>query len=142
MNKNKEILRFYEQVLALHPESSDEEQKSICRTAADIIEKQEGKMFRVDTWGSRPLANPKAKGVSRAFYFYMMFSAPTPAIEEMRRQFSINSKVLYFHQERLSKKTTPEEHIESFFQNLEHTAQKEKERVAKQQKRQNWTNKA
>lgn len=137
----KEILRFYEQVLVLHPENSDEEQKSICRTATDIVEKQKGKIFRVDTWGSRSIANPKAKGVSRALYFYMIFSAPAPAISEIRRQFSINSKVLYFHQEKLPKKTSPEEHIQNFFQNLEYTAQKEKERVAKQQKRQNWANK-
>ena len=138
----KETLRFYEQVIALHPESSSEEQKSICRVASDIIEKQNGKVFRVDTWGSRPIANPKAKGVSRAVYFYILFSAPSSVIAEIRRQFSINNKVLYFHQERLPKKITPEEHMQNFLQVLEYTTQKEKERVAKQQKRQNWTSKA
>lgn len=136
----KEVLRFYEQVLVLHPDSSEQEQKAICRMIADIIEKQKGEVFRVDTWGSRPIANPKAKGISRAWYFYMLFSAPADVIAEIRRQLSINNKVVYFHQEKLPKKETPETHIQKFLQNLEQTAQREKERVARNQKRQNWAN--
>ena len=134
----KEVLRFYEQVLVLHPDSSEQEQKAICQMIVDIIEKQKGELFRVDTWGSRPIANPKAKGISRAWYFYMLFSAPADVIAEIRRQLSINSKVVYFHQEKLPKKETPETHIEKFLQNLEQTAQREQERVARNQKRQSW----
>lgn len=132
----KESLRFYEQVLVLHPDSSEKEQKTICQIVTDIIKKQNGEIFRVDSWGSRPLANPKSKGCSRAWYFYMLFSGSADAITEIRRQLSIDNKVLYFHQEKLSKKETPEGHIKKFLQNLEQTAQKEKERAAKNQKRQ------
>lgn len=138
----KESLRFYEQVLVLHPDSSEQEQKAICQITTGIVEKQKGEVFKVDTWGSRPIANPKAKGVSRAWYFYMLFSAPPDVITEIRRQFSINNKVLYFHQEKLPKKETPENHMKKFLQNLEQTAQKEKERITRNHKRQNWTNKA
>lgn len=137
----KESLRFYEQVLVLHPDSSEQEQKTICQMTAGIIEKQKGEIFRVDTWGSRPVANPRAKGISRAWYFYMLFSAPSDVIAEIRRQLSINSKVVYFHQEKLPKKEIPEKHMQKFLQNLEQTAQREKERMARNQKRQNWANK-
>lgn len=135
----KENLRSYEQVLVLHPDSSEQEQKNVCLMSADIIKKQKGKLFRVDTWGSRPLGNPKAKKVSRGLYFYMLFSATPEIISEIRKQLSINSKVLYFHQEKLSKKESPEDRIENFFQNLEQTKEKEKERMAKIQKKQSFT---
>ena len=133
----KENLRSYEQVLVLHPDSSEQDQKNICLMSVNIIKKQKGKVFRVDTWGSRPIANPKAKKVSRALYFYMLFSATPEVISEIRKQLSINNKVLYFHQERLSKTESPEHHIQNFFQHLEQTKEKEKERIAKIQKKQN-----
>lgn len=136
----KDILQFYEQIMVLHPDCEENEQKEICRITADIIKQQKGEMFKMDTWGSRPIANPKAKKATRGLYFYMLFSAPGICISEIRKQLSINSKVLYLHQEKLPKKETPENHLKKFFQNLEETAQKEKDRVAKNQKRQNWSN--
>lgn len=135
----KETLTFYEQVLVLHPDSSENEQKEICRMTADIIEKRKGELFRVDTWGSRPIANPKAKKAGRGWYFYMLFSASAEVIAEIRKQFSINKKVLYFHQEKLPKKETPESYIQKFLKNLEQTEMREKERIAKYQKKQSWS---
>lgn len=133
----KESLRTYEQVLVLHPDCSEQDHKQICSMTVNIIEKQTGKVFRMDTWGSRPIANPKAKKVSRGFYFYMLFSAPSEVISEIRKQFSINNKVLYFHQERLPKKEEPKNHIQNFLQHLEQTKEKERERLAKLHKKQN-----
>ena len=95
-----------------------------------------GKSLKWILGGLAPLANPKSKGCSRALYFYVLFSGPADAITEIRRQLSINKNVLYFHQEKLPEKETPENHIQKFLQNLEQTAQKEKERITKNQKRQ------
>ena len=136
---DKDSLRFYEQVLVLHPDSSEQEQKEICSLLVNLIKKQNGEIFRVDTWGSRPIANPKAKKVSRGLYFYMLFSAPVKMISEIRSKLSINNKVLYFHQERLPKKETPESHMKTFLQNLEYTKEKELERIVRNKKRQNFT---
>lgn len=135
MNKTPN-LKFYEQVLVLRPESTEQEQKEICQLIADLIEKGKAELFRLDTWGSRPIANPKAKKASRGWYFHFLFSAEGHLISEIRRQLSINKKVLYFHQERLPKKETPESHIKKFFENLGQTAQKEQERIARFQKKQ------
>ena len=132
----KESLSSYEQILVLHPDSSEQEQKNICLMNANLIEKQKGKVFRVDTWGSRPIANPKAKKVSRGLYFYILFSAKPDVISEIRKQLSINNKVVYFHQEKIPKKENPEKYIQNFFQHLELTKEKEKERIAKIQKKQ------
>ena len=135
----KESFRAYEQVLVLHPESSEQDQKNICLMNANLIEKQKGKVFRVDSWGSRPVGNPKAKKVSRGLYFYMLFSAQPEVISEIRKQLSISSKVLYFHQEKLSEED-PKKHIQNFLTHLELTKEKEKERIAKIQKKQSPTN--
>ncbi len=132
----KESLRLYEQVVVLHIDSSEQEQMEVCQLTANIVEKQKGEVFRVDTWGSRPIANPKAKKASRGWYFYMLFSASANAIAEIRKQLSINKKTLYFHQERLPKKETPESHVKKFLQGLEQTAEKERERAIRKQKRQ------
>ena len=140
--QEKEDLRLYEQVLVLRPESSEQEHKELCALIARIIEGTKGKIFRVDTWGSRPIANPKAKKASRGWYFYMLFSAPGQVVAEIRRQLSIHKKILYFHQERLDKKETAESHIKKFLHGLEQTAQREKERQAKIHKRHNFASRA
>ena len=129
---------LYEQVLVLHPDSLNEDQKEVCQLVAGIVEQGKGQVFRVDTWGSRPIGNPKAKKVTRGWYFYLLFSAPAQIISEIRRQLSINRRVLYFHEEKLPKTENPDSHIKKFFEGLEQTAQKEKERAARSQKRQAW----
>lgn len=138
----KDALRFYEQVLVLHPSCEEQEQKSLCKSVVNIIEESKGSMFCVNTWGSRAIANPKAKKVTRGFYFYMLFSATPGVIQKLRKQLSMESKMLYFHQERLPKKTTPEQHTKEFLQGLEQTMEKETERLAKIQKKQNFNNRA
>ena len=132
----KEPLRHYEQVLALHPECSEQDQRDIFRMMSELISAEGGELSRVDSWDSRPIANPKAKGFSRAWYFYTLFSAPSTVIDKIISKLRIDKKVIYFHQERLPKKTSPEQHVKKFFQQLEQTAQKEKERLARRQKKQ------
>ena len=130
----KSRFRLYEQVLVLRPSCSPEEQKEICRISTNLIEGQKGQLFRVDTWGSRPISNPRAKKASRGLYFYMLFSSPKAVIEEIRKQLSLNQKVLYLHQERLDEGEDPDRYIQNFLDHLEQTRQKEKERQAKSQR--------
>ena len=128
-------LRFYEQVLVIHPDSSEDEHKKICQTLSQIIEKSKGGVFRLDTWGSRPIANPKRKKATRGFYFHLLFSAGPQAISEINSQLSINRQVLYFHIESLDKRETPESSVQKYLECLEYTNQKEKEKQARLQKR-------
>ncbi len=129
-------LRFYEEVLVLHPDSTEEEQKMVFASSSEVIKEHKGKIYQVDTWGSRPIANQGVKGLSRGWYFHMIFSASPEAIQELRRRLRINNKMVYFHHEKLPKKETPEGHIEKFKSLLEKTSLKEKERQARLQKKQ------
>jgi len=128
-------LRFYEQVLVLHPDSSQEEHKKICQSLSAMIQKHKGELFRLDTWGSRPIANPKRKKATRGFYFHLLFSAGPQTVAEINSVLSIDRKVLYFHTESLGKKETPESSIKKYLECLEYTIQKEKEKQARLQKR-------
>lgn len=125
----------YEEILVLHPDSTPEEQKEIYRSSAQIIESFQGTVHNVDSWGSRPLANRGEKKLSRGWYFHMIFSAAPQAMAELRRKLKINDRVIYFHHEKLGKKTTHEKHREQFLDILENSAQRERERQAKIQKK-------
>lgn len=132
MDKN---IFYYEEVLVLHPDSSLEDQKEIYRASAKIIESFKGNIHNLDTFGSRPIANTSEKKLSRGLYFCMIFSASPQAVAELRRKLRINSKVTYFHHERLKKRQTFEERRQQFLDVLENSVNREKERQAKQQKR-------
>ena len=129
-------LRAYEQILVLHPDSFEEDHKEICLMISEVIGKDKGEIFSLDTWGSRPIANPRAKKVTRGIYFHLLFSAPSYAVSEIRRQLSINRRVLYFHEEKLPEKESLEDRRKQFLECLEQTQQREKDRQALFQKRQ------
>ena len=128
-------LRYYEQVLCLRPECSDGEQKEVCRIVKDLVKQDKGKLYRVDTWGSRPIANPRAKKATRGYYFYLVFSALPSTVQEIRNKLSISKFVLYFHEELLPKKQTPEAHIEDYLNQIKNTKEQEEERILKIQKK-------
>ena len=128
MNKRIET---YEELLVLHPDSTLEAQKEIYRSNAKLIESFQGAIHTVDTLGSRPLANRGEKKLSRGWYFYMLFSASSQAVSELRRKLRINNQVIYFHHEKLNRKQTPIQHREQFLKVLETSARKEKDRQTK-----------
>ena len=132
MNK---VIETYEELLVLHPDSTLEEQKELYRSSSQVIESFQGTIHNVDTLGSRPLANPGENKLSRGWYFYMIFSASSQVISELRRKLRINEKVVYFHHEKLNQKHTPKKHREQFLEVLENSTNREKERQAKLNKK-------
>lgn len=128
-------LRLYEEVLVIHPDTTERERREICAAGAEVIKNHGGKTHHLDTWGSRPLASPPAKGISRGWYFHTLFSAGPKAVQELRRQLRINRKAVYFHHEKLPPHETPESWLKGFRQILERSEAREKERQAKAQKK-------
>lgn len=129
-------VQFYEEVLVLSAKATDQEKKQVYQASSKVIKDFGGKVYQVETWGLRNVANPERKKQAQGWYFHMVFSALPTAIQELRRTLKINSLVLYFHHERLHKKDTPESHMEKFKDLLEKTASKEKERQERIQKKQ------
>ena len=130
----KENLRLYEEILVLHPDTNEKDQKQIYAESVKVIESYKGTLHHLDTWGSRPIVN-RGKKVTRGWYFHAVFSAEPGAIAELRRKFRINDRVIYFHHEKLSQGTLPKKHIEDFHQLLIQSARLEQERLLKIQKK-------
>src|SRR5262252_4166019 len=95
-----DIRRKYEAVIIMHPDASEEEQKTILRKNRDIIQQFKGEMHHLDTWGKRRLANPVNK-FTRGTYFHMTFEAQGDAISELERTMRINERILRFQHTRL-----------------------------------------
>lgn len=128
-------LRPYEGVILLHPDTSEEDQKTLFRKNKAIIEEQfGGTVNHLDTWGKRTLANPINK-LKKAIYFHTTFQANPQAISELERTMRINDSVLRFMHSRLEDETNLESYLEEFKKALAESANREREREAKFQAR-------
>ncbi len=128
-------LRPYEGVILVHPDASEDEQKSLFRRNKTIIEEQfGGNVKHLDTWGKRNLSNPIEKN-RKAIYFHTTFEADPQAIAELERTMRINDRVLRFMHTRLEDGTDLSSYLEDFKKALAESAAREREREAKFQAR-------
>ena len=129
-----DIRRKYEAVIILHPDASEEEQKTILKKNRDVIQSFKGEMYHLDTWGKRKLANPVHK-FTRGNYFHMTFEAKGEVVAELERTMRINERVLRFQHTRLDDRVSLAKFVERFKEQLAEAAQREREREAKNQQR-------
>jgi small subunit ribosomal protein S6 len=128
-------LRPYEGVVLVHPDASEDDQKTLFKKNKAIIEDQFGGSLKtVDTWGKRTLSNPIEK-IRKAVYFHVTFAANPAAIAELERTMRINDKVLRFMHTRLDDDMDLATHMENFKKSLAESAAREREREAKFQAR-------
>ena len=126
-------LRSYEGVLALHPNTTLEEQKTLFQQNRKIIKDHEGTLHHCDTWGRRTLANPM-KNIRAAIFFHYTFYANNKAITELERTLRINSFVLKFLHTHLDHASL-EKYLRNYYMQLENTFLKEKEKERKRLER-------
>jgi small subunit ribosomal protein S6 len=129
-----EIRRKYEAVIIIHPDASEDEQKTIIKKNREVIQKFAGEMYHCDTWGKRKLANPIDK-LTRGNYFHVTFEAKGEAIAELERTMRINERILRFQHTRLDDRVSLAKFVEKFKENLAEAAQRERDREAKNQQR-------
>jgi len=85
-------MRHYEIVFLVHPDQSEQVQGMVERYT-QTIEKDGGKVHRLEDWGRRQLAYPINK-VHKAHYILMNVEASEAAIEELASNFRYNDAVL------------------------------------------------
>lgn len=134
MKKSTEILRPYEAVILVHPDTSLEDQKTLFRKNQETIKSFGGKVHSLETWGKRNLANIIGK-CKKAIYFHTSFECMPAAILEIERTMGINDKVLRFTHTKLDPRISLAKHHENFKKGLQETAQRERDREAKAQAR-------
>ena len=132
----KKSPRNYESVIIIHPDATEDEQKSVFQKNRDIIKKFAGELNHIDTWGKRRLMNPINK-MAMGIYFHSTFTAQTECVEELERTMRINDKVLRFLHFRLDDRKDIQQHLEDYREVISSSKVREKEREAKIQARKN-----
>ena len=133
--EKRPYVRPYEVVILMHPDATEDDQKTLLRKNKAIIEEQFGGAVKhLDTWGKRSLANPIAKH-KKAVFFHSTFTADPQAVMELERTMRINDKVLRFMHTSLDDSTDLVKYVENFKKALADSAAREREREAKFQAR-------
>lgn len=132
--EKRTLLRPYEAVIMMHPDSTEDEQKALFKKNAAIVKDFKGTVNHVDTWGKRNLAN-HIEGMKKAVYFHATFQAEPAAVAELERTMRINDKVVRFMHTRLADGTNLVDFVEGFKKALADSALREREREAKFQAR-------
>ncbi len=132
--EKRTLLRPYEAVIMMHPDSTEDEQKALFKKNAAIVKDFKGTVNHVDTWGKRSLAN-QIEGLKKAVYFHATFQAEPAAVAELERTMRINDKVIRFMHTRLADGTNLVDFVEGFKKALADSALREREREAKFQAR-------
>lgn len=85
-------MRHYEIVFMVHPDQSEQVPGMIERYSS-TIEKDGGKVHRLEDWGRRQLAYPINK-VHKAHYILMNVEASNEALDELTTTFRFNDAVI------------------------------------------------
>ena len=68
---------------------------ALAATATEIVEANQGKVVKTETWGLKNLAY-KIKRNRKAHFVLLNIDAPAPAIAELERQTAINEDVIRY----------------------------------------------
>jgi len=85
-------MRHYEIVFLTHPDQSEQVSAMIDRYRA-IVEKNGGKVHRLEDWGRRQLAYP-IKKVHKAHYVLMNVECDQEAVDALKHAFRYNDAIL------------------------------------------------
>ena len=93
---------FYEHVVLVRQDASQAQAEAITENLKSIIEKNDGKVVRVESWGLKNLAYRIRKN-RKAHYTLLNIDAPHAVVAEMERQEKINEDIIRFMTVRVEK---------------------------------------
>ena len=96
-------MRYFETLLLLSPELSNEERDTITDTFSSLILKEGGEIKETDKWGMKTLMYPVHKQ-TRGYYVRLEYKAPAHTIAELERIIRITEGVYKFLTVRLEEK--------------------------------------
>ena len=86
---------LYEHVFLARQDLAQAQVDALAETATKIIEDNNGKVVKTETWGLRSLAYKIAKN-RKAHYVLLNIDAPAGVVAELERQTQINEDVIRF----------------------------------------------
>jgi small subunit ribosomal protein S6 len=86
---------LYEHVFLARQDLSQAQVDQLAQTATEIVESNQGKVARTETWGLRSLAYKIQKN-RKAHFVMLHLDAPAGVVAELERQTAINEDVIRF----------------------------------------------
>ena len=86
---------LYEHVFLARQDLSQSQVDTLAATATEIVEANEGKVTKTETWGLKNLAY-KIKRNRKAHFVMLNIEAPAGVVAELERQTLINEDVIRF----------------------------------------------
>jgi small subunit ribosomal protein S6 len=99
--------REYETILILRPDLMDDGVASINKKVHSIIDKNGGKLLKVESWGKRKLAF-KLKKQQKGFYYHWHFLGGPAVVGELQRQLRVMDTVLRQYTIKIDENIDPE----------------------------------
>jgi len=88
-------MALYEHVFLARQDLAQAQVDTLAEAATKIIEDNQGKVIKTETWGLRSLAYKIAKN-RKAHYVMLEIDAPAGVVAELERQTSINEDVIRY----------------------------------------------
>ncbi len=86
---------LYEHVFLARQDLSQAQVDTLAATATEIVEANQGKVTKTETWGLKSLAY-KIKRNRKAHYVMLNIDAPAGVVAELERQTAINEDVIRY----------------------------------------------
>ncbi len=86
---------LYEHVFLARQDLSQAQVDALAATATEIVEANQGKVVKTETWGLKSLAY-KIKRNRKAHYVLLNLDAPAGVVAELERQTAINEDVIRY----------------------------------------------
>jgi small subunit ribosomal protein S6 len=93
--KGTEAMALYEHVFLARQDLSQAQVDQLAATATEIVEKNEGKVTKTETWGLKSLAY-KIDRNRKAHFVLLNIDGPGAVVEELERQTRINEDVIRY----------------------------------------------
>ena len=86
---------FYEHVFLARQDLSQAQVDALAATATEIVEANQGKVVKTESWGLRSLAY-KIKKNRKAHFVMLHLDAPAGVVAELERQTQINEDIIRY----------------------------------------------
>ena len=94
-NSENRRMALYEHVFLARQDLAQAQVDALAETATKIVEDNQGKVVKTETWGLRSLAYKIAKN-RKAHYVMLEIDAPAGVVAELERQTQINEDVIRY----------------------------------------------
>ncbi len=100
-------MRYYETLYIINPNLAEEDYQNVVAKFTNVVEKNGGVVTKVDEWGKKTLAYD-IKKFDKGFYVLLQYCGEAGLTAELKREMSLDDRVLKYQTIKLSDNADPE----------------------------------